>query len=256
MLSLTRRGPGAPWRAWRHVTKIDPDRPLAPGLLEQVLGSGTDALLIGGTQGVTRAKVSALLQRLQGAALPVAVEVSTAEAVVPGADLYLIPSVLNSAHSDWVLGHHARAFARLVAALAPPAGWSLVPWPELVPEAYLVLNGDAAVAELTAARTNLDPTEVAAYAALAGRLWRLPLLYIEYSGVYGDPALVAAARNAAGAAHVFYGGGIDRAERAAAMAAVADTVVVGNALYRHGLDCLAATAAAVHAVPPPGQPAA
>jgi putative glycerol-1-phosphate prenyltransferase len=46
-------------------------------------------------------------------------------------------------------------------------------------------------------------------------------------------------------AHLFYGGGIDNAERAAQAASHADTVVVGNIIYDN-LDAALATVSAVN----------
>lgn len=215
-----------PWRSWRHVTKLDPDRPVTPVLLDAVVASGTDAVLVGGTQGITREKVWALLARLQGAPVPVALEVTAPEAAMPGAALYLVPMVLNSPAAEWVVGAQARAMEEMMETYG-----SLIPWHLLLPEPYLVLNEASAAAQKTGAGA-LSPRQAAAYGALAGRLLRLPLLYLEYSGRLGDPALVAAVREAAGKdLHLIYGGGIAGWEDAAAMGALADTIVVGNLVY-------------------------
>jgi phosphoglycerol geranylgeranyltransferase len=70
-------------------------------------------------------------------------------------------------------------------------------------------------------------------------------VYIEYSGTYGDPAVVKAASDALDQSILYYGGGIDSASRAAEMAQYADTIVVGNAVYEKGVDVLKATVKAV-----------
>jgi putative glycerol-1-phosphate prenyltransferase len=218
--------PAPDWRSWRHVTKLDPDRANPAELLEKVYASGTDAIMIGGSTGMTQEAVSDLLMRVQDAPVPVALEVSSLESAMPGAGLFLIPLVLNSPDADWMGGAQAKALAGILPMFGP-----IIPWGLMVPEAYLVLNPDSSVARLTSARTDLDAPGAAAYAAFACRVLRLPLLYVEYSGTFGDMDLLRAVKENAGEAHVVYGGGIAGGEQAARAAAIADTVVVGNLAY-------------------------
>lgn len=215
------------WHHWRHITKLDPDRPFTPALLETVLASGTDAVVVGGTTGITAPAVSALLSALRGAPVPVALEVSTLGAAMAGtASLYLIPLVLNTRQGKWLGGAQAETLSDILPRFGP-----FIPWSRMLPEAYLVLNPDSAVARLTDANTALSAKQVAGFAAYACRLLRLPLLYVEYSGAFGDMELLAAAREGAGGAHLVYGGGIRSPEQAAAAAAHANTIVVGNLVY-------------------------
>ncbi len=224
--------PGAPnWRAWAHVTKLDPDRPLSQTAAKAVLASGTDAVLIGGSTGITQTSVLDLMSRLRdcangGKLPPIALEVSTLEAAMPGPDLFLIPQVLNTDQIEWLGRAQVEALTRLL-----PHFESVIPWHLIIPEAYLILNPDSSVARLTGANTELSAASVAALVAYATRINCLPLLYIEYSGTYGDPEIVKVAKSNAGAAHVVYGGGITNAQQAAEMAAIADTIVVGNLVY-------------------------
>lgn len=231
-----------------HVTKLDPDRPLEARRLQAVAASGTDALVIGGTQGITRAKVLHLLRRLAGAPVPVLVEVSHEACALPGADGYLVPLVLNAGHPDWLGARHARALAAL---------GRLVPWERVLAEGYVVANPESAVARLVGVRRAPDPRQAAGYAWLGAGLMRLPVIYLEYSGRFGGTRLLAAMRaaldgvRAAGGWRplLVYGGGVDGAERARAVLDHADAVVVGNAVYRDdGLDRLAASVAAVRAL--------
>jgi putative glycerol-1-phosphate prenyltransferase len=60
---------------------------------------------------------------------------------------------------------------------------------------------------------------------------RLPIVYVEYSGTFGDMDLVRQVRNKLHQAQLFYGGGITNAEQARQAAASADTIIVGNILY-------------------------
>ncbi len=232
--------PAAPnWRAWRHVTKLDPDRPLDERTLDLVYSSGTDAIMVGGSTGMTQAAVSSMLDRLRDSPVPVALEVSSLESAMPGAGLFLIPLVLNTDRAEWLGGAQARAMANLLPVVGP-----IIPWHLLLPEAYLVLNPASTVARVTRAKTDLSAAEAAAHAAFAGRVLRLPLVYVEYSGTFGDMDLVRAVKENAGEAQVVYGGGISTPDQAAAAGAVADTVVVGNLIYRHP-ELLRQTVAAV-----------
>jgi len=208
--------------SWRHVFKLDPDKHLNDDALEAVCESGTDAIMVGGTQGITYDNTLELMARLRRYAVPAVLEVSNLEAVVPGFDAYFIPLVLNAGDPDWILAPHVaglRAFG------------SYIPWEEIYGEGYLILNPDAAAAKLTRARPVPDAEEAKAFARVASRICRLPILYVEYSGVYGDPAMVAACKAGLEEGRLFYGGGIRTPEQAREMAAIADTIVVGNVIY-------------------------
>jgi putative glycerol-1-phosphate prenyltransferase len=238
--------PPPPWQSWRHVTKLDPDRQLPDRAIELVLASGTDALVLGGSSGVTRQKVLDLWDRLRsaGCRLPLVLELTDGDLAIPGFDLYWVPAVLNTPSGAWIFGHQARAMSQMLTTFG-----DYIPWSILLPAPYVVLNPAATAARITGA-TALTPSQAAGYGGLA-RLWRLPLLYLEYSGTYGDPELVRQVRRAAGpGTHLVYGGGIDSPGRAAEMAALADTVVVGNLVY-HAPEQLAATVAATRQAPPP-----
>ncbi|KHF28187.1 Heptaprenylglyceryl phosphate synthase [Anoxybacillus sp. BCO1] len=81
---------------WRHVFKLDPNKEITDEQLEQVCESGTDAIIVGGTDGVTLENVIDLLARVRRFSVPCALEVSNIEAITPGFDYYFIPMVLNS----------------------------------------------------------------------------------------------------------------------------------------------------------------
>ncbi|MNZ86227.1 Heptaprenylglyceryl phosphate synthase [compost metagenome] len=207
---------------WHHVFKLDPDREIGDAELEAVCTSGTDAIMVGGSSGVTYDNTVELLSRVRQYELPCVLEVSDLEAVVPGFDLYMIPMVLNAGSPEWMIGHHAQA--------ARQYGY-MIPWDMLVPEGYVVLNPDSTVAKITGSNVNLSSVEVAGYALIADRLLNLPIVYIEYSGKLGDLELVKEVQRTLGHSRLFYGGGITDAESARRAAAVCDTVVVGNVVY-------------------------
>lgn len=220
---------------WRHTFKLDPDKSLDDKALETICESGTDAVIVGGTQGITFDNTLELMARIRRYEVPAVLEVSSLQAVVPGFDAYLIPLVLNAGDPDWI-------FAPQVAGLQ--AYGSYIHWDEIVAEGYIILNEEATAARITKARAITSAQEAKAYAEVAGQLCRLPIVYAEYSGRYGDPQIVRACKAGSGNAQLFYGGGIRTAAQAREMAAVADTIVVGNVIYED----LSAAVATVKAV--------
>lgn len=224
-----------PWKHWVHVTKLDPDKRLPTGAIDEIATSGTDALMLSGTLNVTRENLGALMNQVASYDLPVVVEPASPDSiVVTGTSILFVPSVINSTDVQWIVGKHR--------------DWVLhhrVPWDLVVPEAYIVLNPASAVGRVTRATCTLSPREVAAYATCADRYFHFPIVYIEYSGTYGDPAVVKAASEALDSAVLYYGGGINSAEKAASMGRYADTIVVGNVVYERGVQALRDTVRAV-----------
>jgi putative glycerol-1-phosphate prenyltransferase len=210
------------YRGWRHAFKLDPDREIGDEALEAVCLSGTDAILVGGSSGLTFDNTVELLARIRRYEVPCALELSDAAIGVPGFDGYFIPMVINSRRREWIVGRHVEALK---------AYGHLLPWDSAVGQAYLVLNPDSTVARLTEAVTELTAADILAYVQTADRLWNAPVLYVEYSGVFGDMELVRRIRDHLRQARLFYGGGIDTPEKARRAAEAAHTVVVGNAVY-------------------------
>jgi putative glycerol-1-phosphate prenyltransferase len=223
------------YSSWKHVFKIDPERPIDDAALDAICTSGTDAILVGGSSGVTFDNTVDLLSRIRRYEVPCALELSDPSCGVPGFDGYLIPMVLNTPRTEWVIGRHVEALRDY---------GHLIPWESIIGEAYLVLNPDSTVARLTGAEATISSSEAIAYSQVADRLWNVPVLYVEYSGTFGDMALLRRIKDGLRQAHLFYGGGIDSPERATQAAKAADTVVVGNIIY----DNLGAALATVGAV--------
>lgn len=210
---------------WSHVTKLDPDRDNPDNVVEAVCTGGTDCVVLGGTKGVTEDKASSLYERVSGYDVDVAVEPSDPASVVDRGDRLLVPTVLNAGSPTWIVGMH-KEWVKIAD----------VPWIRTYAEGYVVLNSDSDVGRVTDAKTDLSAEDVAAYAKVADRYLDLPVVYLEYSGRYGDPEVVEAAAERIDDVRLFYGGGVDRYERAREMAEHADTVVVGNVVYEDGVD--------------------
>ncbi len=184
--------------------------------------SGTDAIMVGGSTGVTFDNTVDLLSRIRQYEVPCVLEISNQEAIVPGFDLFLIPVVLNADDPKWIVGQHHEALKEYGA---------LLNWDEIIAEGYIILNSEATAAQLTSARTNLDAKDVAAYARMADKLFHMSIVYLEYSGIFGDMELVRRTRQVLENARLLYGGGIDSLDKAQQAAEAADTIVVGNIIY-------------------------
>ncbi|PSL47052.1 putative glycerol-1-phosphate prenyltransferase [Salsuginibacillus halophilus] len=215
---------------WRHVFKLDPAKTLNEAELEAVCESGTDAVIIGGSDNVTLDDTLRLLASVRRYAVPCVCEVSNPEAVTPGFDAYFIPSVLNAKDPMWITGMHQQALK----AFGP-----LMDHEEVVGEGYCILNPEAKAAMLTGAKTDQTAEDVEAYARLAEKVFRLPLFYVEYSGMYGETEVVQAAKRGLEKTQLFYGGGITNEAEAKEMSGIADTIVVGNALYDNFREAIA-----------------
>ncbi|PSP90604.1 geranylgeranylglyceryl/heptaprenylglyceryl phosphate synthase [Halobacteriales archaeon QS_4_69_34] len=232
-----------PWAGWEHVVKVDPDKALRDGeTFADVAATGTDAVIVGGTTGMTEAKMRAAVDACAASDVPLYIEPSHAAAVVHSSDLdgYLVPIVLNAGDVAWTTGAH-KEWVRMDRANATEEREREIDWSRTHTEAYIVLNPDASVAEYTRADCDLDAAEVAAYAEVAERMLGQPIVYVEYSGTFGDPETVAAARDALDSAALFYGGGIHDYDSAREMAAVADTVVVGDLVHEDGCEAVRET---------------
>ena len=212
------------WKKWRHVTKLDPDKPITPRDVAAIVDSGTDAIFVSGTQNITKENVARLVDMLSDYSIPKVLEPAGSPGMRDDLDFIFIPSVFNTKNPKWLVGMH-KDFVR---------DHAVDYWERVVPEAYIVLNRLSAVAIVTRAQTGLGPKDAAAYAEVADRFFRFPVVYVEYSGTYGDPSLVRAVREKLHGSVLYYGGGIDSREKAEAMAKYANTIVVGNAVYKKG----------------------
>jgi len=224
----------APWANWDHIVKLDPDKDLVDGeTFEDVVTTGTDAIEVGGTTGMTDEKMADVVEACTAYDVPVYIEPSNPGAVVhrESIDGYLVPSVFNAGDPFWVTGAH-KEWARVD---------DDIDWARTATEAYIVMNPEADVATYTEADCDIGPDHVAAYAQVAEQLFGQGIVYVEYSGTFGDPEVVAAAADALDTTTLFYGGGIRSYDAAATMAEHADTVVVGDLVHDEGVDAVRET---------------
>ncbi len=212
------------WESWKHITKLDPDKSNTSELIEKVVNSGTDAIMVSGTQRITRDKVESLTKKLVGRGVPIIIEPSNKNAVLFDADYVFIPLVLNSDQKWWVLDAHVDWI------VYSKEGGGKILWERVLPEAYIVLNPSSAVARLTKSKTSLSREEILGHIEFADYFIKFPIIYIEYSGSYGDPEIVRMAHDHIRNSTLFYGGGIDSREKAREMSRYA-TIIVGNIVY-------------------------
>ena len=212
------------YKEWRHIFKLDPAKPIDADTLEKVCESGTDAIIIGGSDGITLDNVIDLLMRVRRYAVPVALEVSSIESITPGFDYYFIPSVLNSSETKWVKDLHH---------VATKEFGELMNWEEIIPEGYIILNPDCKAAKLTNAKQVESTEDIIAYARMVEHMFKFPIFYIEYSGLYGDVEAVKEVKAVLNNTRLFYGGGIKTEAQAREMATYADTIIVGNQVYEN-----------------------
>jgi len=220
-----------PWRKWKHITKIDPDKKITPRIIDLIIQSHTDAIMISGTDNVTRHKIKKVIKMLKPYDIPKILEPAHPKAIVyKGVDYIFVPTVFNTKNPLWINGFH-----RLWAKMDKNINWDMV-----IPEAYIILNPECKAAKYTGAE-NLKKDDVVAAAVAAEKYFNIPIIYIEYSGKFGDPKIVKAVKESLTKAHLIYGGGINTEKKAKTMAQYADSIVVGNTIYEGGVNTFLST---------------
>ena len=220
-----------PWAEWDHILKIDPDKPLVDGeTFADVCQTGTDAIEIGGTLGMTEDKMQRVIDACAEYDVPLYQEPSNPSVVIdsPALDGYLIPTVFNSTDPFWMVGAH-KEWVRIEDGLD---------WDRTTTEAYIVMNPEASVAEYTEADCEQSAEDVGAFARVAEKMFGQEIVYVEYSGTFGDPEIVQAAADGLDDATLFYGGGIGDYDNAYEMGQYADAIVVGDLVHEVGCDAV------------------
>lgn len=208
---------------WKHLFKLDPAKEISDAHLERICESGTDAVIVGGTDNVTLDGVLDLLSRIRRYMVPCILEISTMDAITPGFDYYFIPMVMNSKEKKWMMDIHREAIKQYK---------DFMDWDEIFLEGYCILNEEAKAFQ----KTNCflpEEDDILAYAYMAEHMFNLPMFYIEYSGTYGSPALIKRVKEQLSDTLLIYGGGIQNKVQAKEMKQYADIIVVGNSIYTH-----------------------
>jgi len=207
------------------MTLLDPDKQSpqdAADMSSEAAAAGTDAIMIGGSTGVTQEKVDATILAIKKAVrIPVILFPASAGNLSPHADAVYFMSLLNSRDPRLIIGEQ-RIAAPIVRA------WEL----ETIPMAYLVIEpgmraGEVGHADLISRKNSI----VAVQYALAAQMLGMKLVYLEAGSGAPQPVpdhLIRAVREAIDIG-IVVGGGIRTPEAArAATRAGADIVVTGT----------------------------
>jgi phosphoglycerol geranylgeranyltransferase len=214
-----------------HMTLLDPDKqpPKATASLAvHACKVGTDAIMIGGSTGVTRQKVDATIKAIKArTSVPVILFPSSKEGLSRYADAVYFMSLLNSKDVRMVVGEQRRASRTI-------KRWGL----ETISMGYLLVwpgmrAGEVGRAELIPR----DDPDMAVQYALAAQFLGMDLVYLEAGSgapVPVPPKMIRAVKKEINIPLVV-GGGI-RTPKAAKAAAVAgaDIVVTGTILEEAG----------------------
>ncbi|MCI4372016.1 MAG: geranylgeranylglyceryl/heptaprenylglyceryl phosphate synthase, partial [Thermoplasmata archaeon] len=208
-----------------HMTLLDPDKQTAEEaakLASEAAEAGTDAIMVGGSTGVTQDKVDGTILAIKAAAkVPVILFPASAANLSPHADALYFMSLLNSRDPRLIIGEQ-RLAAPIVKA------WGL----ETIPMAYLVVEpgmraGQVGDADLISRK---NPTVAVQY-ALAAEMLGMRLVYLEAGSGAPEPVPEKVIRAVHDAVDIplVVGGGIRSPQAAHAVAqAGADIVVTGT----------------------------
>ena len=208
-----------------HMTLIDPDRQgaaAAGGLAAMAVDAGTDAIMVGGSTGVTLAKVDGAVRAIKAACrVPVILFPAGAAHLSRHADALYFMSLLNSRSTRLIVGEQRKAVRAVQA-------WGLEP----IPMAYLIVEPGMRAGEIGEADPipRAKPREAVDW-ALTAQYMGMRLVYLESGSGAPEPAPPAMIRAVKEAIHVplVVGGGIRTPAMAAAVAeAGADILVTGT----------------------------
>ncbi len=215
-----------------HFTLIDPDKSpgeKAAGIARGAVDLGSDAILLGGSTGISRDGMGAAARAIRGAVdVPVIIFPEGPGSLTPDADAVLFMSLLNSRNLDLVIRAHARAAPAVRAMHLEP-----------IPLGYLVIAPGMRVGEVG----QVDPVarddlEGASGYALAAELLGMHLVYLEAGS--GAPApvpapMVRAVRDALSVPLIVGGGIRSGSDARTLLEAGAQILVTGTVTEEEGL---------------------
>lgn len=210
-----------------HLALLDPDRstPSEAGEIAfRAALAGTDAIMVGGSTGVTPEKTDATVRAIKGRTrVPVILFPSSAHTLSRYADAVYFMSMLNSQDVRLIVGEQRKA-ARAIKA------WGL----ETIPMAYIIVEPGMRAGEIGHAKPiPRDDVEEAVGYALTAQFLGMQLVYLEAGSGAPEPVptkMVSAVKTSLSIPLVV-GGGIRTPQSARELAqAGADIVVTGTVL--------------------------
>ncbi len=226
------------------MTLIDPDKQppeVSAEIAKRSSDIGTDAIMVGGSTGVTQENLDATVDHIKRACdLPVVYFPSGANAIARRCDAIYFMSMLNSRNVRNLTGEHWRA-APVIRKLGI----------ETISMGYVIVAPGMKVGEVGEADpVSRDDLPRAVGYALAAEMFGMDLLYLEAGSGAPEPVpaeMVAAVRASVGLP-IVVGGGITHAEHASALVkAGADIVVTGTLVENGGYEArLKSVIEAVH----------
>jgi phosphoglycerol geranylgeranyltransferase len=246
---------------WTHISKVDPEGEKRLPLGFPLYLSETSAVSVGGSRDVTAGNTEETMGLVAATGAPMLHEPSGAghvtEQTREDAELLAIPEVLNG-ESEALVGTLGKGLDYVRGELGPGLVEDRIGIPldgdglvgerlgnlaaaylmqEAVFEAYIIMNPDSAAAR-EAGVTEADllsPTAARERALAAEYHLESEVVYLEYSGTFGGEEAVRMLDeldDALTTPRVWYGGGLDSAEKAdTVLDAGADAVVVGDILH-------------------------
>ena len=218
-------------RAKIHMTLLDPDKRTPKETASLAVHSckvGTDAIMVGGSTGVTRQKVDATIKAIKTrTSIPVILFPSGKEGLSKYADAVYFMSLLNSRDVRVIVGEQRRS-SQLI------KSWAL----ETISMAYLVIEPGMQAGKVGMANLiGRDDAKAAIQYALAAQMLGMDLVYLEAgsgSPLPVPPKMVSAVKREISIPLVV-GGGIRTAKTAKEAArAGADIVVTGTVVEEAG----------------------
>ena len=215
-----------------HMTLLDPENQESD-IAGQLAGSaesiGTDAIMLGGSTGVTQELLDNTVARIKEKVdVPVILFPTAASAISLKADAIYFMSLLNSRNPKYILGEQMRA-----AALIKKSGLEAISMGYIIVEPGMEA-GMVGEAELV----KRDDTKSAVGYSVAAELLGMSLIYLEAGSGAAEPIpedLITGVKNAVDIP-VLVGGGIRDAEKARnALSAGADIIVTDTIIEEQGI---------------------